>query len=269
MMALCSIAGADVCFEQVLRTDNYMSTSTSQASSRVMIKGDWSRTETQMKIRGVASGTLKRKSVSIVRLDLQLVWNIWPEKKAYEEVSFGDLKKMMGDAVRTGSDRTASKPSIEVKRTGERRKIAGFKCSHVVVTMHCKISDPESGRPIDGIFINDMWIADLAAMADEIERFNRRLSEMAGVRELNQEMMSAFGIGPAEYAAFESKVKEYIGLPVLVNIILALDNAQSELPKLILFSAVNEVKKVSNRKLKPENFERPKGYELVAAGGLY
>lgn len=266
---LCSIAEADVCFEQVLQTSNYMSTGKSQARSRVMIKGDWSRTETEMKISGVASGTFKRRSISIVRLDRQLVWNIWPDRKAYSEVSFSELKKLVGNPAQTGRDPAAETPRIEGQRTGARRKIAGLECEQVVVTMHCKINDPESGRPVDGIFVNDMWIADLAAIADEIERFNRRLLTMAGVRELNQEMMSAFGIGPAAYAAFEKKVKEQRGLSILVKISLALDDGQSGMPRLVLFSAVNEVKKVSDRKLKPEDFNLPAGYEQLAAGGLF
>jgi hypothetical protein len=92
---------------------------------------------------------------------------------------------------------------------------------------------------------------------------------MAGVRELNQEMMSAFGIGPAAYAAFEKKVQEHRGLSILVTISLALDDGQSGMPRLVLFSAVNEVKKVSDRKLKPEDFNLPAGYEQLAAGGLF
>jgi hypothetical protein len=263
---LSTLAWGDVSFEQVLKTTNYLGTGRSEARSKIMIKGDCSRTETTVKIAGLVSGAIKRRSVTIVRLDRQLIWSLMPEKDLYAEITFEELRKMMAPNAPAAA---SGRARVEGRRTGETRKIIGLACERVIVSMQCLVSDPESGQPVAGVFTNDMWITKLAPVVAEIERFNRRLSQAAGIRESNQEILSAFGISGDDYAAFERKTKEYNGFPVFVDMSLSIGNPLSNPPSLVLFSARNEVKKISAAQIDQDVFELPGDYKLGGRGGLF
>ncbi|MDD8018510.1 MAG: DUF4412 domain-containing protein [Bacteroidota bacterium] len=90
-------------------------------------------------------------SIMIARLDKQLIWNLNPEKKTYSEITFADLEKMaekgaakmdkmkekmkgMPEEQRKMMEKMMGMQNdqpIEVKKTGETKSVAGYKCTKV------------------------------------------------------------------------------------------------------------------------------------------
>ena len=103
-------------------------------------------------IKVVRSGNNGGSSVIIVRLDKNLLWILSPEKKTYSEITFDELAVMaqkgkermaamkekmkdMPEEQRTMMEKMmggAMDQSIDVKKTGEKKSIAGHSCTKLV-----------------------------------------------------------------------------------------------------------------------------------------
>ncbi len=253
-----SLIYADVIIEQVTKTTGMMGMGSAEAHAKSLIKSDRQRTEVTTKITGMGA-TTNQTMINIIRLDKKVMWNIFSESKAYSEMSFAQIKKLTeGIKTKVEEDKTQTKPSITVKKTGEKKTINGYECEHVIVTMKTKINDMQTGSPTEGSLNNDMWLASLPKVEKEVNDFNKKLTEMLGAEETGQQIMQGMmGISKKDYKEFEKQIKAIKGFPIVSEISIKTGKEGN-----VLFSVKNEIKSISTKDVASSQFELPQGYKI-------
>ena len=70
-------------------------------------------------------------SITIIRGDKEVIWNIDPVKKTYTELTFDEMKKMMGMMQTQG----AQVSDYKITPTNETKKIGGYFCKKAILTI--------------------------------------------------------------------------------------------------------------------------------------
>uniref|UniRef100_A0A832I3Y0 DUF4412 domain-containing protein n=1 Tax=Eiseniibacteriota bacterium TaxID=2212470 RepID=A0A832I3Y0_UNCEI len=141
-------------------------------------------------------GKKPQTSVSITRLDRELVWTLEPEKKRYTELTFEQMRALMRGGMAEAEAQMAAAGdqgapqdadmefTVDVKKTGARADVNGFPCEQVVVTCMARPKGPqpgEAGREFK--MIMDQWLTPNLPGQAEIEAFYRAMAARLGVEE--------------------------------------------------------------------------------------
>jgi hypothetical protein len=195
---------ADVTMQQRVSVEagGVMSLFSSESTVTSSISSDRSRTETQTesksKLMGSIGGNLD--TVSIMRLDKGLAWQLMPEKQQYSEMTFEQMRAQiqqsmqqleeMQDSGGAGSlpvseeDCQWSDPKTDVKETGEKQRFANIKAERHIITVQETCTVPDSGQTCVITWSMDNWMARRMPGDDETEDFNSALAEQLGTGEM-------------------------------------------------------------------------------------
>ncbi|KAA1194298.1 hypothetical protein F0M18_02355 [Pseudohalioglobus sediminis] len=200
---------ADLSYSQkiIVEGGGAMSMFSSEGTVINHLAGDKSRSETQMNMKSrlarLAAGS--GNSVTIVRLDKALTWNLQPEDQQYQEVTFAqaraqlakamDAMEQSGGGVLPVSEDGCqwSDGKVEVDKTGEKEKITGIKTRKHVIRMRQSCTDPQSGKTCDMTWVMETWLASRVPGEKEVRAFQKRYLDAMGLGDAAQHMQ-----GPAQ-----------------------------------------------------------------------
>jgi hypothetical protein len=193
-LLLCSSASADVVIKEKSVSEGLGGFGNGTTSRTLIVAGDKSRSEDEFTYTGrfktLAGGGKPRTSVSITRIDQEVIWNLEPEKKQYTELTFAQMRELMEKGL-AGADQAAKDAeakdaqmtfTVDVKRTGTRETVNGFPAEQAIITCVGKPKHPEKGAENTEIrMVMDLWLTKSAPGAQEQAEFARRFAEKLGL----------------------------------------------------------------------------------------
>jgi hypothetical protein len=103
----------------------------SKGTETTYIKGDKVRTDSEMEVKGIMEAMMPDPDVvqtHIVRMDKGVIWSLDNEESTYSEMAVKDMGAVGGEVESTMDVR-----DITLKRTGDKKTIAGYKCEGILI----------------------------------------------------------------------------------------------------------------------------------------
>ncbi len=200
------VAFADVTVEQTLdvTAPGALSLAAMEGKFRTSIAGGKSRTDNDLRFK---SGLMQRfggdagQSTDIVRLDDGVIYHVNHKERQYQATTFDAVKAQTEQAVEQleqsgeGGDAGApggqtdlpvsedqcewSETTVDVNRSGERRRIAGIEAEQTRVTATRTCRDRETGKACDLTWSMENWLApDVPGSAETIEFWQAYASKL-------------------------------------------------------------------------------------------
>ena len=226
MFLFCGASYADVTVQKSVKSSGMGGLGAFETTEKLMVSGDKECTKGITKYSGKFSSLMNKgakEATSITRLDKELIWNIDNDKKTYTEMTFEQMKQMMKsmsamlsnpakqDSLRKAMEKLSS--SVDVKKTGEKKTIAGFECERVILTMSGESVDA-SGKPVDTTWVkNDVWMTPLSKVPAELYDFDMRMAEKMGLTE-GGPMAGLLSQYADAMKRLQDKLKELKGYPL-------------------------------------------------------
>jgi hypothetical protein len=186
----------------------------SEGTETTYLKGDKIRTDSDVKVKGMMEGMVAEPDAEdtyIIRLDKGVIWNLNPEESTYTEISIGQLGG-------TGAEMesTLAVKDVEIKKTGETKKIAGYKCEGILVKA---LIDTEAQGHMMTMNANAMfWSAKEDAKLKQLKNLWNGMMDM-------MDMQDDSGFGSGMKAMWE-KFNEIQGVPLGME--LTVDQPEGE-----------------------------------------
>ena len=218
-------ARADVTIQQKTVSSGFAGFGGGISTETRVIAGDRAREEQTF----TATGRLKtfagkpRSSVSITRLDKELIWELDPARKEYGEMTFADMREAMNKGMAEARTQSA-KPKqdeqldfkVDVKRTGKKDKVNGFDAEEWIVTLTAVPRDKQGSASSAAFSMKlDGWYSTQVPGQAEVTAYYRRWAEKMGLDPQLQSMVGGFmathGDAVREMAA---KMKDLKGVAV-------------------------------------------------------
>jgi hypothetical protein len=197
-----------------------------EMESTIMLKGDGQRQESVSKFTGPMAKAMpnggKEQHVTITRLDKELIWDIDVLEKTYTQMSFDELR-MMGQGVveeeEAPEESTEVKFKVDVKKSGQKKKIGGYDCEEFIITMVSQGKDVTTGETHEFEVQTHLWVTPDVKGYDQIENFQKRMAQAMGWEgnydpNLSQ-AMTQYGMDGKEMVKEMSQIK---GFPMLTVI---------------------------------------------------
>jgi hypothetical protein len=214
-LLLVSSASADVVIKEKSVSEGLGGFGNGTTSRTLIVAGDRSRSEEEATYTGrfktLAGGGKPHTTVSITRIDKEVIWNLEPEKKQYTELTFAQMREMMQQGLaegrKAGQDAGAKDAemafTVDVKRTGAKETLNGFPTEQVVITCVGKPKHPEKGAEGAELrMVMDQWLTKSAPGAQEQAEFYRRFAEKLGLD------LQLAGVGAAAQQMYGNGMKE-------------------------------------------------------------
>lgn len=193
-LLLASTAAADVTIKETTVSEGLGGFGNGTTHRTMMVAGDASRSEDEATYTGrfktLAGGGKPRTTVSITRIDKEVVWDLDPQKKTYTELTFAEMRERMAKglaeadaAAREAEPQDADMTfTVDVARTGAKEPVNGFPAEQVVVTCTGRPKDAAPGAGDREIrIVMDMWLTKDAPGAKEMTEFGRRFAAKMGI----------------------------------------------------------------------------------------
>lgn len=197
------IAEADVTLEEKLSLEATGIFSMANMSGRTIntISADKARFESDLTMQSKLMRTFAKdagKTLEIIRLDQDTVYNVDVPKRQYDSYTFAQMQAQREAAVKNAQEQQAKQgaaspvpideskcdwqePKAEVKRTGESATVAGYNAERVaiVATQGCK--DRATSQICEITFVIDQWLAPQFDAGEESARFYQAYATKMGV----------------------------------------------------------------------------------------
>ncbi len=166
-------------------------------------------------VKGNRKMTADEYTGQIIDLDEEKVYSLDMRKKAYEAVTFEEMRRRMQEAQEKASEamkesKDEQQPSgremeidFSLKESGQQRNINGFDCREVVMSVTAR----EKGKTLEEsggmVLTSNMWLGPKIHALKEIEDFDLRYAQalagpMAGLTaDAAQQMAAALAMYPA------------------------------------------------------------------------
>lgn len=215
---------ADVIYKQKGSTSGFMGMGNMEMETTIMLKGDKQKQESSTKFMGAMAqympGGGEQSQMTITRLDKEMIWNIDMLKKTYTEMTFDDMKKMMGMAMaeseKAAEEDVEANVKVDVKKSGQKKKIAGYECEEFIVKMVAEGKDVMSGETQEFEVNTHLWVSPKVKGYDQIESFQKKMAEKMGFEGKYEpglaQVLTRYGIEAEELT---KKMKEIKGFPML------------------------------------------------------
>lgn len=215
---------ADVIYKQKGSTSGFMGMGNMEMETTIMLKGDKQKQESSTKFMGAMTqympGGGEQSQMTITRLDKEMIWNIDMLKKTYTEMTFDDMKKMMGMATaeseKAAEEDVEAKVTVDVKKSGQKKKIAGYECEEFIIKMVAEGRDVMSGETQEFEVNTHLWVSPKVKGYDQIESFQKKMAEKMGFEGKYEpglaQVLTRYGIEAEELT---KKMKEIKGFPML------------------------------------------------------
>jgi len=227
-LLLASTAAADVTIRETTVSEGLGGFGNGTTHRTMTVAGDVSRSEDEATYTGrfktLAGGGKPRTSVSITRIDREVIWDLDPQKKTYTELTFAEMRELMAKGL-AEADRSArdAEPgddemtfTVDVRRTGAKQDVNGFAAEQVIVT--CVGRPKNAAKDAKGgevRIVMDQWLAKSAPGAKEMAEFGRRFAAKMG---LDPQLSNIAGTVQRMYGGamkeLAAKMKDLDGYPV-------------------------------------------------------
>jgi len=189
-----------------------------------VLKGEKQKQETSTKFTGAMAQYMpeieKQKQITVTRLDKKLVWNIDMVENTYTQMTFDEMKKMMGmamaDTEKAAEEDVEAKVKFDVKKSGQKKKISGYECEEFIIKMVGEGTDAVSGESQEFEVETHLWVSTQVKGYDQIENFQKKMAEKMGWEEGYStglmQSVSQYGIETEELAKKMSEIK---GFPMM------------------------------------------------------
>ena len=251
-----SLAQADITIERSTSIEGVgaMALANSSGTSRTIISGDKSRTESDTKMQSKIVGFLARNaagpSADIVLLDQDKLYHLNIAKKEYTETTFEQLRAQLqkaSDQMTSNEDKRneAKEPpsavdqskcqwlpaKVNVDKTGQKAQLAGYDAERVTITASQPCQDKETGSICEVALVLDQWIAADFTENAEVRKFYTAYAQKMGLDPANsQDIAEKAKVMFAQYKGIwteiASKMQNVKGYPVRSSFTLALGGAQ-------------------------------------------
>ncbi len=184
-------ARADVAITRSMSVDGVgaMAFANMSGTSRTIISGNRSRTDSDMKMQSKLVGFLARNSLGpsaeIVLLDEDRIDHLNLNKKEYTETTFEQLRTQLqkaSDQMNSNIDRRQSSAvdqskcewlpaKVSVSKTGEKAQFGGYDAERAIITASQPCQDKESGSICEVAIVLDQWLSSGLSENAEARRF--------------------------------------------------------------------------------------------------
>jgi hypothetical protein len=233
-----SDSSADVVYKQKGSTSGFMGMGNMEIETTIMLKGDKQNQKSSTKFVGAMAqympGVGEQSQMTITRLDKEMIWNIDMLKKTYTEMTFDDMKKMMGKAMaeseKAAEEDVETKVKVDVKKTGQKKKIAGYECEEFIIKVVAEGKDVMSGETQEFEVNTHLWVSPKVKGYDQIESFQKKMAEKMGFEGKYEpglaQVLTRYSIEAEELT---KKMKEIKGLPMLTVVKMKATGETAEL----------------------------------------
>ena len=255
---LCSVLGlatgivdADVTIERSTSVEGVgaMAFGNMSGTSKTVISGDKSRTESDMKMQSKIIGFLARNTVGpsaeIVLLGQDKLYHLNIAKKEYTETTFEQMRaqlQKMSDQANSNEEKKQPSavdqskcewlpPKVVMNKTGEKAQIAGYDSERVTITASQPCQDKETGSICEVALILDQWTSNGFAESTEARKFYSAYASKMGMdasnsQDASQRAKAMFSQYKGLWTEVASKMQSVKGYPVKSSFTLALGGAQ-------------------------------------------
>jgi len=192
------------------------------------------KSDSHMKNSILDALTKDTKSWTITRLDKGLVWSLDEGDKSYTEFSFAQMKEQMAKSAEEFKKAAASRPEasetktpqapqrgtsdvkVDVRKTGAKKKIAGFDTEETVLTLTSTFTDVDSGEEVTMRLTYDAWLAADAPCAADMQEMARQFGAGAGqdLKESGAMLAAALSSTGIDMDEFQKRASELAGYPM-------------------------------------------------------
>lgn len=278
---------ADVVYKQTLKIEGMGGMMQMEFQTTNFVKGEKQRSEmVSPPAEGMRVPGGEGQTITIMRLDKGVIWNIFPDGKTYMETSLKEMFPPEPEEEKTESQVKINPPKFEIKKTKESKVINGFKCQRVIVTMEVEGIGEDTGEKGSFSLTGDMWVAGGTKELKELEAFQKKLSEKTGGSSAGfiDKLLSGTQKGGME--EFTKKMNEIGGFPILMSISMKMKGApeeeegeeeEEEMPAQMkgmmqamkggdqpVFTIHMEVTEVKSTTLQDSQFELPQGLKKMS-----
>ena len=204
----------DLLIKETVSSTGAMGMWESKGTETTYIKGDKVRTDSKTEVKGMMETMMPDPDVvqtHIVRMDKGVIWSLDNEEKTYIEMAVMDMGAAGGEVEGTMDVR-----DITLERTGDTKKIAGYKCEGILIEA---LIDVESqGR------VMTMNAEALFWAAKEDKKLKELMKLWEGMMGL-MDVQDSGGFGSGMKALWD-KFNEIEGVPLGME--LTVDSAEGE-----------------------------------------
>jgi hypothetical protein len=199
-----SNAFADITMQQRIKVEaggslSFLSSGSTVTSSIANDKS-WTESKTQSKSKLMGSFGGNNDSISIMRVDKDLVWQLSPEKKQYTEMTFEQMRAQIEEGMeqlrqlqQNGGESALpvkeedcewSNPILEKNDTGIKKRFANVKAEQHIITVRETCTVPESGQTCVLTWTTEHWMAKRMPGDDEAIAFNQAVAQKLGTEDM-------------------------------------------------------------------------------------
>jgi hypothetical protein len=255
---LCSVLGfatgiaeADITIERSTSVEGVgaMAFGNMSGTSKTIISGDKSRTDSDMKMQSKIIGFLARNTVGpsaeIVLLDQDKLYHLNMAKKEYTETTFEQMRaqlQKMSDQMNSNEGKKQPSavdqskcqwlpPKVTLNKSGEKAQFAGYDAERVTITASQPCEDKETGSICEVALVLDQWTAAGFTESAEVRRFYTAYASKMGMdpsssQDATQRAQALFSQYKGIWTEVASKMQNVKGYPVKSSFTLALGGAQ-------------------------------------------
>jgi hypothetical protein len=249
------IAQADITIERSTAVEGVgaMALANMTGTSRTIISGDNSRTDTETRMSSKLVGFLARNaagpSAEIILLDQDKLYHLNINKKEYTETTFEQMHAQMQKVSEQMNSNEAKQqpsqqpsavdqskctwlpPKASVNRTGEKAQFAGYDSERVTITASQPCQDKETGSICEVALVLDQWVAPGFTESAEVRKFYSSYAKKMGMdpsssEDVSQRAKLMFSQYKGIWTEVASKMQNVKGYPVKSSFTLALGGAQ-------------------------------------------
>jgi hypothetical protein len=246
-----TIVRADVTIVRTMSVDGVgaMAFGNMSGTTKTIISGNKSRTDSDMKMQSKLVGFLARNSLGpsaeIVLLDEGRIEHLNLNKKEYTETTFEQMRAQL----QTASDQMNSnadhrQPSavdqskcewlpakVSVNKTGEKAQFAGYDSERAIITASQPCQDKETGSICEVAIILDLWTSTDFSENVEARRFYSAYAtkmglDQASMQDATQRAQALFSQYQGIWSQVATKMHGVKGYPVKSGFTLALGGTQ-------------------------------------------
>jgi len=246
-----SLAQADITIERTTSVEGVgaMAFGNMTGTSRTIISGDKSRTDSDLRMQSKIVGFLARNaagpSAEIVLLDEDKIYHLNINKKEYTETTFeqlrADMQRASDQATSNGDKKQPSAvdqskcqwlpAKVSVDKSGEKASFAGYDSERVTITATQPCQDKDTGSICEVALVVDEWLAPGFTEGSEVRKFYAAYAQKMGVDPANSQDATEkakvlFSQYKGIWTEIASKMQNVKGYPVRSSFTLALGGTQ-------------------------------------------
>lgn len=234
---------ADVSIQEKVSNNGFRGMGAFESSATREISGVKSREESTMRFTGKVlkfmTGGKGKKTVQIVRVDLDKRWGLDPDKKTYTEspiaveLKEGEEKQEKGEPEEKKPTHRVKKVDFSVKKTDEKKTVNGFETRKYVGTLTVEVENLETKETAASRLVSEMrvtpWTQELRRAVKEQKEFAEAYLKKVGEkltpaekRALGQDTVAMMlGVGGPEaqktLSKFKGEVDSIDGYPIVTE----------------------------------------------------